>query len=45
MQISKLDGMEARYMALEDQLSDPSVIADQRALEGACGAGRDRFQV
>lgn len=29
MQISKLDGMEARYMALEDQLSDPSVIADQ----------------
>ena len=37
MQISKLDGMEARYMALEDQL--------KRALEGACGAGRDRFQV
>lgn len=29
MQTSKLDGMEARYITLEDQLSDPSVIADQ----------------
>ena len=29
MQTSKLEGMEARYVTLEDQLSDPSVIADQ----------------
>ena len=29
MQTDKLDGMEARYITLEDQLSDPSVIADQ----------------
>ena len=29
MQINKLDKMEARFISLEDQLSDPSVIADQ----------------
>lgn len=29
MQTSKLEGMEACYVTLEDQLSDPSVIADQ----------------
>ena len=29
MQTSTLEGMEARYLSLEDQLSDPSVIADQ----------------
>lgn len=29
MQIDKLNAMEARYLSLEDQLSDPSVMADQ----------------
>lgn len=29
MQVDKLDAMEARYLSLEDQLSDPSVMADQ----------------
>ncbi len=29
MQINKLDEIEARYLTLEDQISDPSVIADQ----------------
>ena len=31
MQTSKLEGMEARYVTLEDQLSDPSVIEIGRA--------------
>lgn len=30
MKTDKLDSMEARYVSLEDQLSDPSVIADQQ---------------
>lgn len=29
MQTDKLNAMEARYISLEDQLSDPSVMADQ----------------
>mgnify|MGYP000061393144 FL=1 len=29
MQTDKLNAMEARYLSLEDQLSDPSVMADQ----------------
>lgn len=29
MQTNKLDAMENRYRSLEDQLSDPSIIADQ----------------
>ena len=31
MNCAKLENMEARYMSLEDKLSDPSVIADQEA--------------
>lgn len=30
MKTDKLDSMEARYVSLEDQLSDPSVIADHQ---------------
>ena len=29
MKTEKLEAMEARYLSIEDQLSDPSVIANQ----------------